>query len=607
MQFKSTSAYHLNITNKSCMRSRSKHLSLISAILLLSLASPLLAITPNVKPLRAQAQTVQDRQAEVEQLLEEANNQFREGQFSNSEDQLRKALESFQQILSIYKELGYRRQERDLTFMISVIYGQLNQYDQSLKYSQQTLAIDQEIGNRCQEQDTLFKISSMYGVLGQYDRVLEGLDKILAINRELDKPCDTFLLHDNDISDIYQMLGQPDQALKTLEQRLAFDRKVANRIDEQYTLLNISEIYEQQKQYEKALQFYQQALAISRELAVSEAAPQEGLSPVREPYILTRIGSIYEQQGNYEQALQFYQQALTINRKSNGSGVATLTTLGRVYQRLGQYQQALESYQQALAANRNESSGFSENLSYPMRLTRQYIFMSLSQVYRQLGQNERAQQSYQQALAIGKKIENFEPSILALNDWGSIQARNRQFPESLATFKEALALSNNMSIELDTSCASAYPKPKNLGVARLYLFNFGARSKCGSSIGQSSLEGAKTLILKNLGFVYRKIGQPEKSRESYEQALKHYQQEFARLKESNKNCWLQEELRIPKEIAQIYEILGEDNLAREFYRQAEKLEFIQDVKGVVCDALGDVASGIILTDDDESSPPMQRE
>ncbi|MBE9128963.1 MULTISPECIES: tetratricopeptide repeat protein [unclassified Coleofasciculus] len=590
------------------MRSRPKHFGFITVTLLLSLTSPLLAVTPNFKPVKAQAQTAQDRQAEIDQLLEEAKTQFREGLFGNSEVQRQNALESFQQILSIYRELGYRRQERDLTFMIGEIYGYLGQYDQSLKSFQQVLAIDRELGDHCQEQETVFKISSVYGVRGRYDQVLEGLEKSIAINKELDEPCGKpyfFLL--KDISNVYNRLGHPDQALKTLEQLLAFNRKVGDHIEEQSILLNISEIYEQQKQYEQALQFYQQVLAISRELAVSKAAPQEGLSPVREPYILTRIGAIYEQQGNYEQALKFYQQALTINRKSNGSGVATLITLSRVYQRLGQYEQGLESYQQALAVNRKESSGSSENQSYPMSLTRQYIFMSLSQVYRKLGQNERAQDSSQQALAIGKKIGNFEPSIRALNDWGSIQAINRQFPEALETFEKALAFSKEVALELDNSCSSAYPKVQNLGVSTLYSSNFGARNKCGGFMDQSSLEGAETLILKNLGFVYQNLSQPEKSRESYEQALRHYQQEFAKLKESDKICWLQEELKIPRAIAQVYEILGEDNLAQGFYRQAEKLEFVQDVKGVVCAELGEVASGIVLTDDDDSSPPKQRE
>lgn len=606
------------------MRSHSKHLRVITTKLLLSLTSVLLAFTSGFEPLIAQTQTNQDRQAEVDRLLEEANSQFSEGQFGNSEGQLRNALESFQQILSrqqilsIYRELGYRRQERDLTFMIGVIYGLLDQYDKSLKYSQQTLAIDREFGDRCQEQETLFRISSVYGVLGQYDQVLEGLDKILAINRQLDEPCQNSSLLFT-VRDVYQRLGQPEKALKTLDQLLAIDRKVGDHIGERSILLNISEIYEQQKQYEQALQFYQQALAIDRELCVSEATPQEARSQVMEAYIvnevmeayiLTRIGGIYEQQGNYDQALQFYQQALTINRKpSNPLGaINAFMSLSRVYQRLRQYEQALESYQQALAADRSAIPMYDRGQRYVMNLSRQYIYMSLSQVYRKLDQDEQAQESYQQALAIGKKHGNLEPSMLALNDWGTVQVRSGQFQEALETFEKALAIGKEVAQELGNSCGSVVPKPQNLRVARLYpskLTQTG--SKCESFMGQSNLEGAETLIFKNLGFVYRKLGQPEKSRESYEQALKRYQQEFAKRKESNESCWLEDELRIPREIAQVYEILGEDNLAREFYRQAENLEFIQDVYDVACYVLGEVGSGIVLTDDDDSSTPRQSE
>lgn len=608
------------LTTLVSMRSRSEHLSFITATLLLSLTSPLVAVTPNFQSLPVKAQTVQDRQAEVDRLLEEANSQFSEAQFGNSEGQLRKALESFQQILSRqqvlsnYRELGYRRQERDLTFMIGVIYGLLGQYDQSLKYSQQTLVIDREFGDRCQEQETLFRISAVYGVLGQYDQVLEGLDKILSINTELDEPCqDSSLLFT--VRDVYQRLGQPEQALKTLEQLLAFDRKDGDRIGERSILLLISEIYEQQKQYEQARQSYQQALAIDRELGVSEATTQEGRSQVMEayivnevmePYILTRIGEIYEQQGNYEQALQFYQQALTINRKINRTGVATLMTLSRVYQRLGKYEQVLESYQQALAADRSASPMYDRGQQYVMSLSRQYIYMSLSQVYRELDQDEQAQESYQQALSIGKKHGNLEPSRLALNDWGTVQVRSGQFQEALETFEKALVIGKEVAQELGNSCGSAHPNPQNSWVTRLYSPKFRKLGvKCASFMGQSGIEGAETIIFKNLGFVYRKLGQPEKSRESYQQALKRYQQKFARIRESNESCWLQEELRIPREIAQLYKILGEDNLAREFYRQADKLEFVQYVRGVSCDELGEVGSGIVLTDDDDSSTPRQ--
>jgi hypothetical protein len=95
------------------MRSHSKHLHFIPATLLLSLASPLLAVAPQREfaiafggalGAIAQAQTTQNRKAEAERLIQEANSQFSQAesdefsQEANSqliERQYQKALDSF--------------------------------------------------------------------------------------------------------------------------------------------------------------------------------------------------------------------------------------------------------------------------------------------------------------------------------------------------------------------------------------------------------------------------------------------------------------------------------------------------------------------------------
>jgi tetratricopeptide (TPR) repeat protein len=574
------------------MRSHSKHLHFIPATLLLSLASPLLAVAPQREfaiafggtlGAIAQAQTTQIRKAEAERLIQEANSQFSQAesdefsQEANSqliERQYQKALDSFQQALSIYQELAVseaspiakrhevqavRRRQRDILFMIGVIYGKLGQYEQVLKYSQQVLALDQELGDRCQEQETLFRISSVYGVLGQYDQVLEGLKKTLTLNRELDEPCGKpyfFLLFK--VSDVYQRLGRSDQALKTLEQVLAIYRKPSvsevppqeEREREKRTLFLMSQLHQQQGQYEQALAFAQQALTIERESGNRR----------REQSTLIRIGKIYEQQGQYEQALASYQQALTINREfSNLFGeitideINTLMSLKRLYRRLGQYEQMLKIYQQALDVGRSEISCYSQE---------QYVLMSLSQIYRELDRDDRALECYQQALVVGEKLGNIDPSIRALNDWGAVQAKSGQFPEALETFEQALARRRD--------------------------------------VDKSRFEENEAIIFRNRGFVYRKLGQLEKAQESYKQALKFYHQELVRARKDS--CSREDELRLLREIAQIYKIIGDHYLAQEFDRQSKKAEFVADLQLTsVCTSLCTVPLGIVLTEEGSSS------
>ncbi|HEY9823650.1 MAG TPA: tetratricopeptide repeat protein, partial [Candidatus Sericytochromatia bacterium] len=241
--------------------------------------------------------------------------------------------------------------------------------------------------------------------------------------------------------------------------------------------------------------------------------------------------------------------------------INSLMKLSRVYQRLGQYEQALQSYQQALAADRSASPRYDKGQQYVMSLSRQYLYMSLSQVYRELDRDERSQESYQQALAIGKKHGNLDPSIRALNDWGAVQAKSGHFPEALETFEQALA----MHREVD----------------------------------KSNFEENEAIIFRNRGFVYRKLGQLEKARESYKQALKLYQQELARTRKDS--CSREDELRLVREIAQIYEIIGERYLAQEFERQSKKAEFVADIQLGICTSLCAVPLGIVLTEEGSSS------
>lgn len=215
------------------------------------------------------------------------------------------------------------------------------------------------------------------------------------------------------------------------------------------------------------------------------------------------------------------------------------------------YEQMLKIYQQSLAANREEISCYSQE---------PYALMSISQIYRELDQDDRALECYQQALVAAKKLGNLDTSIRALNDWGAVQAKSGQFPEALETFEQALAMRRD--------------------------------------VDKSSFEENEAIIFRNRGFVYRKLGQLEKAQESYQQALKFYQQELARVRKDS--CFRNDELRLLREIVQIYEIIGEHYLAQEFERQSKKAEFVADI-ATVCTRGCAVPLGIVLTEEGSSS------
>jgi len=129
------------------MHYRLRIFNLATATLLLSLTSPFLPLTLKFEPLVAQAQTTQDREAEARQLLQKGNQQYRQAL-------LKEALETFQQGLGIYKQIGDKAGEAETLNHIGEVYSQLSQYSEALKVLQQALVIRQELRDRKGEGET---------------------------------------------------------------------------------------------------------------------------------------------------------------------------------------------------------------------------------------------------------------------------------------------------------------------------------------------------------------------------------------------------------------------------------------------------------------------
>lgn len=88
--------------------------------------------------------TVQPRKAEADRL-------FQQGMQQSLSSQFQAALKSWQQALSIYREIKDRKGEGDALRNLAITYFQVGDYTKGFEYQQQGLAIEREI--RKQEED----------------------------------------------------------------------------------------------------------------------------------------------------------------------------------------------------------------------------------------------------------------------------------------------------------------------------------------------------------------------------------------------------------------------------------------------------------------------
>ncbi len=404
------------------MRSRSKHLRLIIATLLLSLTFPLFAFTFEFKPLIVQAQTAQSQNVEAEKLYEEATQQYSDGHY-------REAIQTYQQALVIYRNIGDRSGEGATLHKIGATYDRLGEYIKALNFYQQALAIRKKIGDKAGTSSTLNSMGAIYHQQGNYNQALKFYQQALAIRKEVgDRIGEGRTL--NNLGLLYENQGQYFKALEFYQQALALFQTVDNAREEGSILNNVGGIYTQLGQYEQALLYYQQALFILREISDHRG----------EGAILHNIGFTYSQLEKHSQALDFYQQALaTRQRIGHKAGAAvTLNNQGFIYNKLGKYAEALQSLEQALALFQEIGDRAGEGNALD----------SLGTVYKSLGKYDKSIDLYQQSLAIQREVNARPGERLTLSNIGSLLEKQNKPELAIAFYKEAVNITEAIRQDL---------------------------------------------------------------------------------------------------------------------------------------------------------------
>ena len=246
--------------------------------------------------LQVLAQTQENRKTEADRLKQQGIQQY-------NTNQIREALQSWQQALTIYRQIENREGEAQCLNNLGIAYHFLGEYGQAIEHYLQSIEIYRQINISLGEAKSLNNLSLTYINLGQYQKAVEYLQQSLEIHRKIDN----------------------------------LDGEAAN-------LDNLGMAYQELGQYQKAREYHQDSLKISRDLDI----------PLGEAKSLNNLGDIYRNQGKYHQAIEHYLQSIAIKRKigdKRGEAVS-LGNLAIAYRKLGEYQKAIEYHQNSLKIKR---------------------------------------------------------------------------------------------------------------------------------------------------------------------------------------------------------------------------------------------------------------
>jgi CHAT domain-containing protein/Tfp pilus assembly protein PilF len=442
------------------------HLRRISLTALITLLSTLSPFTPNVpaplRPLQVLAQTQEARKVEADRLLNQGREQFKTSQF-------RAALQSWEQGLTIYREIGDRRGEGNALGNLGTAYFSLGDYAKAIDYYQQTLAILREIGDRLGEGQSLGGLGIAYYGLGDYAEAIDYHQQSLAIKREIgDRLGEGQSLGNLGIA--YYGLGDYAKAIDYHQQSLAILREIGVRLGESQSLGNLGSAYNALGDYAKAIDYHQQSLVIAQEIGNHRG---EGAS-------LSNLGSAYNALGDYAKAIDYYQQSLAILREIGDrlGESQSLGNLGIAYYFLGDYAKAMDYQQQSLVIAQEIGDRLGEatslgNLGIAYSALRDYAkaidyhqqrlviareigdrlgegtsLGNLGNAYYALGNYAKAIDYQQQSLAIAREIGNLDGEGYALNGLGFALFGSGDLTEAEKNFREAIAVRESIRARL---------------------------------------------------------------------------------------------------------------------------------------------------------------
>jgi CHAT domain-containing protein len=399
----------------------------------------------------------------------EADRLFEQGNRQDDISQFREAFQSWEQALTIYREIEYREGEAASLGNLGAAFQSLGDYERAIEFHQRYLEISQEIGNWQGVAISLGGLGAAFQSLGQFQTAIEFDQQSLEIKREIgDRQGEANSLENLGIA--YCSLGQFQRAIEFQQQSLDISREIGYRQGEANSLGNLGNAYESLGKYHRAIEFQQQSLDISREIGDRQGEAnslgnlgnayyslgqfqraiefqQQSLDISREigdrqgeANSLGNLGNAYQSLGQFQRAIEFHQQCLDISReiKNRQREANSLGNLGNAYQSLGQFQRAIEFQQQSLDISREigDRQGEANSLG------------NLGNAYQSLGQFQRAIEFHQQCLDISREIKNRQVEAASLNNLGETFLKTNQLAEAETALCASIAIHETLRSEL---------------------------------------------------------------------------------------------------------------------------------------------------------------
>jgi tetratricopeptide (TPR) repeat protein len=355
---------------------------------------------------------------EIHQSKEEANCLWHIGKTYKEWSKYEEAIAHHQQSLELYQQLGRDKHVANQWYWLSDCYKDWGKYEQAVECQQQCLRLRQQREDQSRVALSYYQLGRLYQAWSKYEDAITHYQQSREIYEQLGKEKNVA----NQwgwLSDCYRDWGKYEQAIGCQQQCLTIRQTLDDQSLVAVTYYQLGRINQAWGKYEQSIVHYQQSRDLHEQLGREQNVANQWYW----------LGNCYQSWGKYEQAIECQQQCLRIRQTLDDQSDVALAyyQLGRIYQAWGKYEEAIAHYQQSLALY--------EQLGKEKNVANQWGWVS--DCYRDWGKYEQALECRQQFLQLHQSLENQSNIASAYYHLGRIYQAWGKYEQAIAHYQQS--------------------------------------------------------------------------------------------------------------------------------------------------------------------------